>query len=552
MPSSASFKQAYKVLKNAICCLMPKNVGKRILYQLTPLKNVEKHVKQHQFKCKTTYNYNSDTETTSLESENHVYALSESDTTISESGENIVNPSSEEKIFIDRVLNESNLPNFNGNFAPYFQDFTTAALFYFEHEGNIFLFFQYLQNLSQFHQKKTPSTFKNSKLAYQLSINNIIWHVFSNPSLVNNMYFGLGIDSEIKSEYWHRTLWAESLQTYRCGDFVYYYDNNNNEHEQLHLSRLRAILINEVNKQYRLRIQKVLYYNDLLGAFKGKRKLKEQTRTIYGKFDKKANKNSQQLIDDNSGDVLVEEFFDENEDWDDDDNKKIKREPYKIGKTPKSTYYDKYGPSGSLTKAAAGTKKITNFFNNSDTQATDLQLFNQDTLNDILSDTDSSDSESEVVYSRNYQITEKIKDLKEQIIDGKDVAKRCHIWIRKQNFNTIPTTFRKFVENELFPAIGIAREKSITIMTTTRLKVLGYSFQQYRHGIYYDEHEKKDVLQYRKEFLENIFNHEKYMSKYEDEFMDRIYPNLLEGEKERVLVVHDECIFYSNDGKRGL
>ncbi|PKB98432.1 hypothetical protein RhiirA5_431387 [Rhizophagus irregularis] len=27
---------------------------------------------------------------------------------------------------------------------------------------------------------------------------------------------------------------------------------------------------------------------------------------------------------------------------------------------------------------------------------------------------------------------------------------------------------------------------------------------------------------------------------------------LPEGEKERVLVVHDECIFYSNDGKRGL
>ncbi|CAG8781653.1 900_t:CDS:2, partial [Rhizophagus irregularis] len=101
-------------------------------------------------------------------------------------------------------------------------------------------------------------------------------------------------------------------------------------------------------------------------------------------------------------------------------------------------------------------------------------------------------------------------------------------------------TFKKFVENELFPAIGIAKEKSITIMTTTRwLKVLGYSFQQYRRGIYYDGHEREDILQYRKKFLENIFNHEKYMSKYE-------------GEKERVLVVHDECIFYSNDGKRGL
>jgi len=40
------------------------------------------------------------------------------------------------------------------------------------------------------------------------------------------------------------------------------------------------------------------------------------------------------------------------------------------------------------------------------------------------------------------------------------------------------------------------------------------------------------------------------MSKYEGETMKRIYPNLLEGEKERILVTYDECIFYSNDGKR--
>ncbi|EXX76797.1 hypothetical protein RirG_029770 [Rhizophagus irregularis DAOM 197198w] len=55
-----------------------------------------------------------------------------------------------------------------------------------------------------------------------------------------------------------------------------------------------------------------------------------------------------------------------------------------------------------------------------------------------------------------------------RVIDDEDVAERIHIWIRKQNFNTTPTTFKKFVENELFPAIRIAREKSITIMTATR------------------------------------------------------------------------------------
>ncbi|PKY44370.1 hypothetical protein RhiirA4_458653 [Rhizophagus irregularis] len=46
-----------------------------------------------------------------------------------------------------------------------------------------------------------------------------------------------------------------------------------------------------------------------------------------------------------------------------------------------------------------------------------------------------------------------------------------------------------------------------------------------------------------------MFEYEKYMSKYESESMDRIHPNLPEEERKRILVVHDECIFYSNDGK---
>jgi len=32
--------------------------------------------------------------------------------------------------------------------------------------------------------------------------------------------------------------------------------------------------------------------------------------------------------------------------------------------------------------------------------------------------------------------------------------------------------------------------------------------------------------------------------------MDKISLNLKNGEKEHILVIHDECIFYSNDRKR--
>ncbi|GES95772.1 hypothetical protein RCL_jg27997.t1 [Rhizophagus clarus] len=225
----------------------------------------------------------------------------------------------------------------------------------------------------------------------------------------------------------------------------------------------------------------------------------------------------------------------------------MKRRPYKIGKIPKSTYYDKYGPNDTLTKAAAGTEKITNFFKISNTQDTNPQLSKTDTLEVF-----SSNSESEVVNPAIFEYLTLLNNNNghRKIDISLEVARKIFI---DGDFNTTPTSFKKFIENELFPNIRITKEKSIALITATRwLNVLGYSFQQYRREIYYDGHERNDVLQYQKEFLEKMFEHEKYMSKYEGESMDRIHPNLPEGEKERILVVHDECIFYSNEGKHRL
>ena len=49
-----------------------------------------------------------------------------------------------------------------------------------------------------------------------------------------------------------------------------------------------------------------------------------------------------------------------------------------------------------------------------------------------------------------------------------------------------------------------------------------------------------------------MFEYEKLMSRYEGENMDRILPDLAEGETEHILVTHDECVFYSNDGQCGV
>jgi len=45
---------------------------------------------------------------------------------------------------------------------------------------------------------------------------------------------------------------------------------------------------------------------------------------------------------------------------------------------------------------------------------------------------------------------------------------------------------------------------------------------------------------------------EKYMATYEGDDMKKISSLLTPKEKEHILIVHDECIFYLNDGKCGI
>ena len=110
-------------------------------------------------------------------------------------------------------------------------------------------------------------------------------------------------------------------------------------------------------------------------------------------------------------------------------------------------------------------------------------------------------------------------------------------------YNT--TSVQEFVQESLLPGIGI--NKTISISTAQQwLNIPGYHYQQQKQGIYYDGHEREDVVEYRHIFLLEIAKFEKYMATYEGEDMKRIAPILNLGEKKHILVVHDECIFYSN------
>ena len=73
------------------------------------------------------------------------------------------------------------------------------------------------------------------------------------------------------------------------------------------------------------------------------------------------------------------------------------------------------------------------------------------------------------------------------------------------------------------------------------MNVLGFNRLHHQKGVYFDGHDREDVVQYRNDFLSKMNDlDEKSVA------CDGLPPQLGEGEKLLIRVVHDESTFYSN------
>ena len=126
-----------------------------------------------------------------------------------------------------------------------------------------------------------------------------------------------------------------------------------------------------------------------------------------------------------------------------------------------------------------------------------------------------------------------------------DIKEQCRSFLLGLPRESVSVSvFKDFIEQELFPG-RIVSESTVR----KSLANLGYSYKLLKKGIYIDGHERDDVKEYRVEFLKNMFYYENFMEKYSGEFMDIVEsPVLVEYQKRHVLVVHDESLFYANDG----
>jgi hypothetical protein len=140
------------------------------------------------------------------------------------------------------------------------------------------------------------------------------------------------------------------------------------------------------------------------------------------------------------------------------------------------------------------------------------------------------------------------------LIDDEDVRLRCMQFIKESATNrnsTFVSKFKEYIEVELLPTINNSSKNKVSIRTCRNwLHELGFHPREVKKGIYYDGHEREDVVEYRKEFLDRMLVFDRLRSKFEGDEMTEIEPRLEANEVKHVLVVHDESIFNANDGEK--
>lgn len=151
--------------------------------------------------------------------------------------------------------------------------------------------------------------------------------------------------------------------------------------------------------------------------------------------------------------------------------------------------------------------------------------------------------EGEIITSRRGRHP-KIKSL---LLD-EDFKQRVTQYLRANKFTVTIQQFVKFIEDEAIPSLGIETRKTIDEATARRwLHHLGWDYKDHSKDIYFDGHEREDVVAYRSEFLKQMASLRPRIAVYEGQNMDQVISPTLSNVPELVPITHDESIFYANN-----
>ncbi|KZT17922.1 hypothetical protein NEOLEDRAFT_1184810 [Neolentinus lepideus HHB14362 ss-1] len=133
------------------------------------------------------------------------------------------------------------------------------------------------------------------------------------------------------------------------------------------------------------------------------------------------------------------------------------------------------------------------------------------------------------------------------LFDNESTVHGVQKYLAGQKLGTItPRLLCQHVNNIICPTLGLSgKDGSISERTAINwLHKLGYACRLAKKGLYHDGHERPDMVEAHKKFLEEMVHYEKFMATYDDKTLERIPPALGPGQKEHVAIDQDESIFH--------
>jgi hypothetical protein len=144
---------------------------------------------------------------------------------------------------------------------------------------------------------------------------------------------------------------------------------------------------------------------------------------------------------------------------------------------------------------------------------------------------------------------EKLQNFTNKTMLPAEAAKYCQEICDKE----MPQGLKQYMELELFPRIHIKVGKGISVSTAHRwLQREGFKFTLHKKAIYYDGHDRPDVVKDRQErFLPAMAGHRQQLVEYKmGDPTEEIVKPLLFGVRKLVLLAHDESTCTANDGPK--
>lgn len=135
------------------------------------------------------------------------------------------------------------------------------------------------------------------------------------------------------------------------------------------------------------------------------------------------------------------------------------------------------------------------------------------------------------------------------LIEDEDTKAQITRYLRMNKLTVDLKQFIQFVKNEVIPWAGISGQKTISEKTARAwLHEVGWEYKKRTKGIYFDGHERDDVVEYRHKFVSTMAELRSLTATYDGDNLDQVVrPTLPPHTPEHVIVTQDESIFYAND-----